>query len=34
MGEVPGIYSRYLVGIYSIRYTCMKAYNSVDEFLC
>ena len=24
--EVPGIYSRYLVGIYSIRYTCMKAY--------
>lgn len=24
--EVPGIYSRYLVGIYSIRYTCMRAY--------
>lgn len=24
--EVPGIYSRYLVGIYSIRHTCMKAY--------
>ena len=24
--EVPSIYSRYLVGIYSIRYTCMKAY--------
>ena len=24
--EVPGIYSGYLVGIYSIRYTCMKVY--------